>query len=261
MSSVMATIFATTTDNAVPAITTWPRLCSHCRDYALLMPSRASSARPPKPKEPLAPKLPTPLIPAGLPALEDDGMYRSLEFTGTDMASLRADAFDFEGCRFTDARLSGMEMRRAGFSDVEMRRCDLSNLAAGTSVMQRTRVSDSRLTGMSWSECVFRDVVFDACRMDLAGFRFSTFKNVVFRDCTMLEANFQNADLRGTRFERCELTGAQFSNARMEGARFADCALLRISGVTSLKGATITSRDAQGLVYGLAGAMGITIED
>ncbi|MBG0823354.1 pentapeptide repeat-containing protein [Planomonospora sp. ID91781] len=226
------------------------------------MPSPASSAHPPRLKEPLAPKLPTPLNPAELPehGPEDDGMYRSLEFTGTDMASHRADAVDFEGCRFTDARLSGMELRRAGFCDVEMERCDLSNMAAGASVMQRTRVSASRLTGMSWSECVFRDVVFDACRMDLAGFRFSTFKNVVFRDCTMLEANFQNADLRGARFERCELTGAQFSNAQMEGVRFTDCALVRINGVTSLKGATITSRDAQGLVYSLAGAMGITIE-
>ncbi|WP_344867159.1 pentapeptide repeat-containing protein, partial [Planomonospora alba] len=213
------------------------------------MPSRASSAQPPKAKEPLAPELPASLSPAVLPehGLEDDGVYRFLEFTGTDLAARRVDAVDFEGCRFTEARLSGMEMRRAGFSNVEMELCDLSNLAAATSTMRRTRVTASRLTGMSWPECVFRDAVFDACRADLAGFRFSTFKNVVFRDCTLVEADFQNADLRGTRFERCELTGAQFSNARMGGARFTDCTLLRINGVTGLRGATITSRDAQGL--------------
>ncbi|WP_449066706.1 pentapeptide repeat-containing protein [Planomonospora algeriensis] len=227
------------------------------------MPSRPASAYSSRPKEPLAPKLPALLSPAVLPGggIEDDGMYRSMQFTGMDLTSHPVDAVDFEGCRFADVRLSGTEMRRAGFSDVELERCDLSNMVARTSAMHRARVSASRLTGMTWSECTFRDVVFDGCRADLAGFRFSTFKNAVFRDCTMIEINFQNADLRGVRFERCELTGAQFSNAQMEGARFVDCTLLRIGGVLSLRGVTITSRDAQGLVYSLASAMGITIED
>ncbi|MFC7644405.1 pentapeptide repeat-containing protein [Streptosporangium lutulentum] len=152
-------------------------------------------------------------------------------------------------------------MRRGGFSNVELERCDLSGMAARSASMHRTRVSASRLTGMTWSECGFKDVTFDSCRADLAAFRFSTFKNVVFRDCAMPEVNFQNADLRGVRFERCTLTEAQFSGAQMEGARFADCVLLKISGVTSLRGVTIKSQDAQGLVYSLASAMGITIEE
>jgi uncharacterized protein YjbI with pentapeptide repeats len=226
------------------------------------MSSRPASAHSSRPEEPLAPKIPASLSPAVLPGhgIEDDRTYRSMEFTGADLASHPVDAVDFEGCRFADVRFSGAGMRRAGFSDVEMERCDLSNMEADTSAMHRARVSASRLTGMTWSECTFRDVVFDDCRADLAGFRFSTFKHAVFRDCTMIEANFQNADLRGTRFERCDLTGTQFSNAQMEGARFVDCTLLRIGGVLSLRGVTVTSRDAQGLVYSLASAMGITIE-
>ncbi len=47
----------------------------------------------------------------------------------------------------------------------------------------------------------------------------------------------------------------------MDGARFADCTLVGIGGVTSLKGAIVRSQDAQGLLYVLAGAMGITIEE
>ncbi|MFF5206282.1 pentapeptide repeat-containing protein [Streptosporangium sp. NPDC000396] len=227
------------------------------------MPSRAPHARPPRLKEPVAPRLPGSLTPARLPEhdLEADGIYRSLEFRAVDLSFHDADAAEFEGCRLVETRLSGTTMRRAGFSDVELERCDLSNMVARTSTMHRARVSTSRLTGMAWSECGFRDVTFDACRADLTSFRFSAFKSAVFLDCTMVEANFQNADLRGVLFERCDLTGAQFSGAQMEGARFADCVLLKIGGVTSLRGVTITSRDAQGLVYGLAGALGITIED
>ncbi|MCW2881667.1 MAG: putative low-complexity protein-like protein [Sphaerisporangium sp.] len=227
------------------------------------MSSRTPRTQPQRLKEPAAPKLRAVLTSAGLAEqdLVSDGMYRSMEYKGIDLTSRDADTAEVEGCRFIDTRFSGTHLRRGGFSDVEMERCDLSNMSARSSTMHRAKITASRLTGMAWSECGFRDVLFETCRLDLAGFRFSTLKNTVFRDCTMLEVNFQNADLRGVRFERCDLTGTQFSNAQMEGARFADCVLLGIGGVTSLRGVTIKSRDAQGLVYSLASAMGILIED
>ena len=67
--------------------------------------------------------------------------------------------------------------------------------------------------------------------------------------------------LRGARFEGCDLTGAQFSGARMTGTRLARCELTGISGVTSMRGAIVTSADAVALAFILAGALGITIED
>ncbi|MFF4415423.1 pentapeptide repeat-containing protein [Streptosporangium sp. NPDC001559] len=227
------------------------------------MPSRAPHGRPKRLKEPALPKLSGSLTAARPPEhdLEDDGAYRSMEFKGVDLSFRDADAAEFESCRLIDTSFSSTRMRRAEFTDVELERCDLSNMTARASAMHRARTSASRLTGMAWSECVFRDVVFDSCRADLAGFRFSTFKSVVFRDCAMPEATFQNADLRGARFERCDLTRAQFSNAQMEGTRFADCDLSGIAGVTSLRGAIIKSQDARGLVHALASAMGITVEE
>lgn len=223
------------------------------------------SSRSPRPqsKRPAAPRLPSSLVVADLPEhdLEDDGTYRGLEFDGGDLTSRQADAVDYEGCRFVATSFAGTRLRRAGFADVELERCDLSNMTARASGMHRTRTTASRLTGMTWAECTFRDVIFDACRADLTGFRFSTFKNVVFRDCNLREANFQNADLRGVRFERCDLSGAQFSQAQLDGAHFSDCELLGIGGVTSLRGAIVNSRDAQGLVFALAGALGILIEE
>ncbi|MCF6475401.1 pentapeptide repeat-containing protein [Nonomuraea sp. MG754425] len=226
------------------------------------------SSQPPHPqskrlKAPTTPKLPSPLATARLPEhdLQDDGTYRGLEFNGIDLANRQADATDYEGCRFIVTSFAGTYLRQAGFADVELEHCDLSNMAARGSGMHRALASASRLTGMSWSESTFRDVLFDDCRADLTGFRFSTFKNTVFRNCIMAEANFQNADLRGVRFERCDLSGAQFSQAQMDGAHFSDCVLLGIGGITSFKGTIIKNRDAQGLVSALASAMGIIIEE
>jgi len=97
--------------------------------------------------------------------------------------------------------------------------------------------------------------------MDLSSFRASTFDNVVFTSCRMEQADFGDADLRGARFEGCDLTGGQFSGARMTGTRFTGCDLTGIAGVTSMRGAFITSTDAVALAYILAGALGITVED
>jgi uncharacterized protein YjbI with pentapeptide repeats len=111
------------------------------------------------------------------------------------------------------------------------------------------------------TDCGFRDVLFSGCRADLSSFRFGRFKNVVFRDCNLTEANFQGADLTGARFERSKLVGAQFSNAKMQGTRLSDCDLWGVAGIQSFQGAVVTAADAQSLVFALASAMGITIED
>ncbi|WP_176728444.1 hypothetical protein [Planobispora rosea] len=48
----------------------------------------------------------------------------------------------------------------------------------------------------------------------------------------------------------------------MSGSRFfVGCTLLEIGGVGSLRGATVSSRDAQGLLYSLVAALGIEIEN
>ncbi|MFI0421341.1 pentapeptide repeat-containing protein [Spongiactinospora sp. 9N601] len=227
------------------------------------MPRPTQRATSKRMREPAAPRLAASLTVAHLPEhdLEDDGGYRSLEFRNLDLSARRVEGADFEGCRFVGTKLAGGRMRQAGFSDVELVQCDVSNLKAGVSGMHRARVQDSRMTGTAWTESTFREVVFDTCRAELAGFRFSTFKHVVFRDCALVEADFQDAELANVRFEGCDLSGAEFSNARMNQTKFSDCVLLGVRGVGSFRGATIGGRDAQGLVYALAGAMGITIED
>ena len=95
----------------------------------------------------------------------------------------------------------------------------------------------------------------------MSSFRTSKFDDVLFAGCRMEQADFTEADLRGARFEDCNLTGAQFWGARMTGTRFARCELTEITGVTSMRGAVITSADAVTLAYILANALGIAIED
>ncbi len=215
------------------------------------------------PREPAAPDLPADLTPGTLDVhdLVDGGGYESLAFTDLDLSDREVTGVEIEACRYGNVNLSQARLRRSLIRDVVFDRCDLANLRALDCTLTRVAVSASRMTGLSFIDNHLRDVTFDGCRIDLSSFRASKFDDVVFTGCRMEQADFADADLRGARFEGCDLTGAQFSAARMTGARLSRCELTEINGVTSMRGAIVTSADAVALAFILAGALGITIED
>lgn len=198
-----------------------------------------------------------------LPAhdLADGMVYEALAFDDLDLSGGEAIGPEIDQCRLRDVNLGRAKLRRCRIIDTEFDRCDLANLRAVDCSLSRVSVRAARMTGLSWLDGQFRDVVFDQCRMDLASFRSTACDQVVFTGCRMEQADFGEADLRGARFEHCDLTGAQFEQARMSGARFAGCQLTGITGVTSFRGATISSDDLFALTYLLAGALGISIEE
>jgi hypothetical protein len=214
-------------------------------------------------RQPTAPKLPASLTPARSPEddLSDDGVYLSLEYESSDFADRRASSAEIDQCRFKTVNFGRCELDRALISDSVFQGCDFANLRARDSSLVRVSISGSRMTGIAWADGSLKEVTVESCRMDLASFRFAKFKSVVFTGCKLMQADFQAADLRGARFERCDLTAAQFSKAQMEGALLSDCKLDGAGGVESLRGAIVTSRDALGLAYTLASALGIRIED
>jgi len=227
------------------------------------MAGRTDRARKKGPRQPSAPDLPAKLTAATIADhdLADGGVYELLAFADLDFSGREVTGAEIEACRYGNVNLSQARLRRTLIRDVAFDRCDLANLRALDCSMTRVAVTASRMTGLSCLDDHLRDVTFEGCRIDLSSFRTSKFDDVVFTGCRMEQADFADADLRGACFEGCDLTGAQFSGARMTGARFTRCELTGILGVTSMRGAIITSADAVALAFILAGALGITIED
>ena len=126
--------------------------------------------------------------------------------------------------------------------------------------MSRVAATATRMTGLTWITGTLRDVTFANCRIDLAFFSATRFTNVVFANCRLDQANFGDAELTEVRFDNCDLTAAQFSGARLAATRFAGCDLTGLVGVTSLRGATMSSADTVGLAASFAAALGIKIE-
>lgn len=224
---------------------------------------RTASGRRVRAREPAAPDIPDDLTETSLPEadLDNDVVQVGVAVSDVDVSGREAAGAELDQCRYTTVNFASVQMRRATIRDVEFDRCDLANLLARDSSLIRVAVHASRMTGAALLASTVGDVAFHDCRMDLASFSGSKFANVTFTKCRLDQANFGEADLSGVRFDQCDLSGAQLSGATLTGATFTGCDLTGISGVTSLRGAIITSSDALTLARVFAEALGITIED
>lgn len=212
---------------------------------------------------PAEPDLPAELMSAWLPDadLADGVAHVGLHVHDLDLSDREAAGADLDQCRYSNVNFGQVRLRRATFKDVQFERCDLANLRARESSIRRVLVTASRMTGFTWITGAVNDAKFDGCRIDLGYFSSTKFSDVLFTDCRLDQANFGDADLTDVRFENCSLAGAQFSGARLADTRFTGCDLTGISGVTSLRGASIASSDALALAAVFAEALGIKIED
>ncbi|QEV21107.1 pentapeptide repeat-containing protein [Streptomyces alboniger] len=213
-------------------------------------------------KAPGAPRSLPVLRPAVMPGDDwvDDTTVKGVRYEGAVIAGRSAEAVEAERCRFENTRFTGTELRRAVLSDSYFETCDFAQVRARDVSLIRCAVTSSRLTGSSWAPGTFRDVRFEACRSDLALFRYSKFNAVVFADCNMQGADFQSAEFNSVRFVNCGLRGAQFSHAVMQNVRFENCDLGEVNGAKSFRGATVQGPGSMDLALLIAHETGVTIE-
>jgi uncharacterized protein YjbI with pentapeptide repeats len=214
-------------------------------------------------KEPSAPDLPRELTAASLPEADlfDGALHAGLAVDDVDLSGREVAGAELDQCRYRNVNFAQVRFNRITVKDVEFSRCDLANLRARDCSIRRAVVTASRMTGLSWITGGIRDVIFDSCRIDLGYFSATKFSAVIFTGCRLDQANFSDTDLADVRFDKCDLSGAQFSGANLADTRFSGCDLTGLSGVSSLRGATITTGDAVSLAGIFAEALGIRIED
>ncbi len=226
-------------------------------------PRRSGGRRGVAVSEPAEPDLPDDLTIAGLDEADvhDGAVHYGLAVTDLDLSDTDAANLEIDQCRYTAVKLGGVRLRRGMIRDAIFDHCDLANLRGRETSMLRSQLIGCRMTGLSLLGGVVRDVTFSGSRIDLASFSNTKLSTVVFTECRLDQANFGDADLTGVRFANCDLTAAQFSGATLTGTRFTGCDLTGISGITSMRGAIITSTDAFTLARIFADALGIKIED
>src|SRR5262245_36512011 len=132
------------------------------------------------------PEATPPRLPSARPAvvltdhgMEDEAVYRGLDFCDLDLTGRVARSVEFDGCHFDRADLGGMVLDKGTFVDCLVENCNLANVRADEASLRRVRISVARMTGFQWINGVLRDVALRDCRLDLSTFRFCRLTDVV----------------------------------------------------------------------------------
>ena len=194
-------------------------------------------------------------------ALEDEGHYDGILFSGLSLAGSNADHARFMECAFADVTLDEVTLRKSRLSDVWLRDVRLLSAdLAGSGWLDSTFVGCSG-AGIQAFDASFQRVTFADCKLDSWNFRGATLTDVAFDHCLLRDTDFNGAKLKRVTFGGCTLTRADFSRVTLQKADLRGAELDITAGYESLRGAIMTTAQLISIAPVLAQQIGIDIKD
>jgi uncharacterized protein YjbI with pentapeptide repeats len=204
---------------------------------------------------------PEDLEPVDLDGLEARFELEDVRVSSVALTDVNAGSGRVRSAHIEDVELVGARLRAVGLLDVVVERIDASNGDWGGAELRRVRFSDARLTGLNLGEARIEEVSFTACKLDYANFRHSRIRHVSFEDCVLTGADFQGAEIEATLFSGCQLVQADFSRAVMSRVDLRGSQLEPAGSLHGLRGAIIDSSQLLELAQLLAAELGISLDD
>lgn len=212
-----------------------------------------------------APRLPAFKEPAttgwgDLTGLGLDGRAESLLFESDDADGVDLEDTVFTECLFRAVSLQGAPMARVTFGDCRIEEVNAPVLEAPESGWWNTAVIGGRIGSAELYGATFRSVKFERAKLGYLNLRRAKIKDVEFRDVHIDELDAGGATLERVSFVDCTidtlvLGGAKLKDVDLRGAR-----LRMLSGISSLKGATVSCEQLMDLAPIMAGELGLRIE-
>lgn len=167
---------------------------------------------------------------------------------GEDPEDLEAvDGLSRDGAAVNEHIVTGDSWTRAHLTDVVVNRCWLVN----------ADLSSIRLEGVTLDRCVLR-----GCTLVGANITDATLKNVIFENCRLDYATFSNVRASApVAFLGCSLADTTFEASDIRGADLRGNDLSTIVGITSLRGATLSSEQLSGLTEAFIHDLDLKVKD
>jgi len=167
------------------------------------------------------------------------------EVVAAEFAGLSADEADLKGARLSEVRLD---------------RVDVPVVRAA-----RSRWRDVRVTGRVGSleayESELRSVHFVGCKLSFVNLRGAELLDVAFTDCVIEELDLVQSKVRRVRIEGSRIAQLDVQHSELHDFDLRGAELDSISGLTQLRGTTVTPTQLTLLAPLLATELGIRVED
>ncbi|MCU4297864.1 pentapeptide repeat-containing protein [Brevibacterium permense] len=187
-----------------------------------------------------------------------------MEFTDLDLAEVDATQATFLDCRWANVNFGGVEapiaLTGARISGTEITDCRADTWSMPRGSLLHTEISGTRIGAGVVYDSVWEKVRFINCRISYLNLRESKLTDVEFHDCKIDEIDLDRAKVSRVAFPGSSVGVFQCEGATLGNVDIRGLEPHKISGVHSLRGATID--DTQLMLFAdlFASELGISVE-
>ncbi|MFJ4166792.1 pentapeptide repeat-containing protein [Microbacterium sp. NPDC089698] len=200
--------------------------------------------------------------PPDLPDELDDGVGRR----HGDHVGLRIPLTeDLAHAQFEQCSLSGaaerVDLAGATLLDVEIVDARTPVLSLKDATIRRLRIAGGRIGTLDLSGAHVAELIVEHARIDYLSLAAAKIQDSLLMDCTLATVDVPAAAVTRVRFERSSADEVDTRGLRADGLDLRGLDALAFLDVTSLRGATLTSRQVELLAPVFARAAGIDVQD
>jgi uncharacterized protein YjbI with pentapeptide repeats len=194
-------------------------------------------------------------------ALEADGDYDAVAFTGLDLSGSSAAGATFLDCGVYGCCLEAAGLGRTRLMDSVLEGVSGVGLDLAGALLRDVELLDVRLGGVQAHGASWSRVLVRGGKIEYLNLRQATLRDVTFENCVLVEPDFLGASLERVAFAGCALRGAEFGRATLRDVDLRQTAELDIaSGVGRLGGAVVTAGQLMDLAPAFAAEIGVRVE-
>ena len=184
-----------------------------------------------------------------------------LAFGDVEIAHLDLSSGVVMECSFTDVGADEADLRSTKLRDTVISRARLPSLRAGRGDWRDVRVEGTRIGSAEMYENSWSSVHFVDCKVTYLNLRGATLRDVTFTRCAIEELDLGGASARSVAFLDSSVQVLDVQRAELEAVDLRGAQLHRITGLSQLRGAIVSSAQLHQLAPLLAAVFGIVIDD
>ncbi|MBD7994203.1 pentapeptide repeat-containing protein [Arthrobacter sp. Sa2CUA1] len=201
------------------------------------------------------------LFPGNPEFLRAHGQYDGESYADADLAGRLLDGISFSECELIGTQAHGTSLRNARLLDTRVERLNAPVLTAPGLVLRDVSIEASRIGSAEAFSAEWNAVSITGSKLDFLNLRGAVLRDVSFSDCVIGELDLGGAKLTRASFTNTRIDSLQLDGATLEHVDLRGASLSGISGIGSLRGATLSSLQLAEFASTLAEHLGISIRD
>ncbi|MBD8043610.1 pentapeptide repeat-containing protein [Arthrobacter sp. Sa2BUA2] len=193
--------------------------------------------------------------------LRAHGQYDGESYSDADLTGQLLDGISFSECELIGADAHEASLRNARFLDTKVERLNAPVLTAPGLVLRDVSIGASRIGSAEAFSAEWNAVSIDGSKLDFLNLRGSALRDVSFSDCVIGELDLGGARLTRASFSNTRIDSLLLDQAVLEHVDLRGASIRGISGIGSLRGATLSSLQLGEFSGALASHLGISIRD